>query len=177
LPRNAAAQALESGAAELAVGFFPDLQKAGFFQQGLFKTSYACIACARNKGAGERMTMKQYLAAHHVVVRPDGREHLLDRFLEDKGWQRRVALDLSHFMSLLAILPGSDLIATVPLDIATVLERHIAIKRVELPFKPPQIEVQQFWHRRMQHDAANKWLRGVFHAVNRRGANQPMVVG
>ena len=176
LPRDAAAQALESGVAELAVGFFPDLQKAGFFQQGLFKTSYACIACARNKAVGTRMTMKQYLAAHHVVVRPDGREHMLDRFLQDKGWQRRVALDLSHFMSLLAILPGSDLIATVPLDIETVLDRHIAIKHVDLPFKPPQIEVQQFWHRRMQHDAGNKWLRGVFHAVNRRGANERMVL-
>jgi hypothetical protein len=28
--------------------------------------------------------------------------------------------------------------------------------------------VQQFWHRRMQADPANKWLRGLFHAVNRR---------
>ena len=177
MPRDAAAQALESGVAELAVGFFPDLQKAGFFQQGLFKTSYACIACARNKGVGTRMTMKQYLSAHHVVVRPDGREHMLDAFLRDKGWERRVTLDLSHFMSLLAILPGSDLVATVPQDIETVLTRHIAIKHIELPFKPPQIEVQQFWHRRMQHDAGNRWLRGVFHAVNRRGPDERMVLG
>jgi DNA-binding transcriptional LysR family regulator len=174
MPRNAAAQALESGAAELAVGFFPDLQKTGFFQQGLFKTSYACIVCGHNKAVGERMTMRQYLAAHHVVVRPEGREHMLDRFLEGKGWQRRVTLDLSHFMSLLAILPGSDLVATVPQDIATVLDRHIAIRRIELPFKPPQIDVQQYWHRRMQHDAANKWLRGVFYDVNRRAANEPL---
>ena len=177
MPRDAAAQALESGVAELAVGFFPDLQKAGFFQQGLFKTSYACIACARNKSVGTRLTMKQYLDARHVVVRPDGREHMLDRFLQDKGWQRRVTLDLSHFMSLLAILPGSDLVATVPLDIATVLEHHIAVKRIELPFKAPKIDVQQFWHRRMQHDAGNKWLRGVFHTVNRRAANEAMVLG
>jgi DNA-binding transcriptional LysR family regulator len=46
---TAAAQALESGEADLAVGFFPDLHKAGYFQQALFKTSYACIACARNE--------------------------------------------------------------------------------------------------------------------------------
>ena len=41
----------------------------------------------------------------------------------------------------------------------------------ELPFKLPVIEVQQYWHRRLQHDPANRWLRGVFHAVNRRDAN------
>lgn len=170
-PRQAAAQALESGEADLAVGFFPDLQKAGFFQQGLFRTSYACIACAKAGPREERLTLKQYLAARHVVVRPDGREHLLDRHLEAKGWRRHVTLELSHFMSLLALLPGTDLVATVPEDIATVMERHVAIRRIALPFKPPVIDVQQFWHRRMQHDAANRWLRELFHAVNRRDAN------
>jgi DNA-binding transcriptional LysR family regulator len=156
------------------VGFFPDLQKAGFFQQALFKTSYACIACGRNEALRGKLTLKQYLAAKHVVVRPDGREHALDRYLEDKGIHREVALELSHFMSLLAILPGSDLVATVPLDIATVLERHIAVRRLEVPFKPPQIDLHLFWHRRMHEDAANRWLRGVFHAVNRRGPNEQL---
>ena len=174
MPRKAAAQALESGSADLAVGFFPDLQKAGFFQQALFKTSYACIACGRNKGLGDKLTLKQYLAAKHVVVRPDGREHALDRHLEDKGIQREVALELSHFMSLLALLPGSDLIATVPQDIATVVGRHVPLKTIELPFKPPQIDLHLFWHRRMHEDAANRWLRGVFHAVNRRGPNEQL---
>ncbi len=166
--RAAAAEALESGEADLAVGFFPDLQKAGYFQQALFKTTYVCIACARNTGVGERMTQRQYLAARHIVVRPDGREHMLDRYLEDKGYQRHVTLELSHFMSLLAILPGSDLIATVPSDIATVAARHIPIRHIGLPFKPPQIQVQQYWHRRMQNDAASHWLRGLFYEVNRR---------
>ncbi len=167
-PRTAAGQALEAGEADLAVGFFPDLQKAGYFQQALFTTSYACIACARNKAVGARLTLKQYLASRHIVVRPDGREHLLDRFLDDKGWNRHVTLELSHFMSLIALLPGSDLIATVPQDIATVASRLVPIRQVELPFRPPRIQVQQFWHRRMQNDPANRWLRGLFHQVNRR---------
>jgi DNA-binding transcriptional LysR family regulator len=172
--RKAAAEALESGQAELAVGFFPDLQKAGFFQQGLFKTSYTCITCAGNQQAGPRMTMKQFLAARHVVVRPEGREHTFDKLLEEKGHHRQVMLELSHFMSLLAIMPGSDLIATVPDDIATAVGRYIPLKTIELPLRVPMIDVQQFWHRRMQHDPANKWLRGIFHAVNRREANLPL---
>ena len=173
-PRTAAAESLESGEADLAVGFFPDLQKAGFFQQALFKTSYACIACARNKALEGRLTLRQFLAARHVVIRPDGREHTLDRFLADKGHQRHVTLELSHFMSLVALLPGSDLVATVPDDIATVVARHVPVKRLELPFRPPQVQVQQFWHRRMQDDAGNRWLRGVFYSVNRREPNAAM---
>ncbi len=170
-PRKAAAQALESGEADLAVGFFPDLHKAGFFQQALFRTSYACIACAHNEAAGTRMTLRQYLAARHVVVRPDGREHTLERYLEDRGHRRHVTVELSHFMSLMAILPGTDLIATVPEDIADFTSRHVPLKRIELPFRPPVIHVQQFWHRRMQNDAANQWLRAAFYDVNRRDAN------
>ncbi len=174
MPPKDAAEALASGEAELAVGFFPDLQKAGFFQQALFRTSYTCIVSADNASVGPRLTRRQFLDARHVIVRPDGREHMLDRFLEEKGWQRRVTLELSHFMSLLAILPGSDLVATVPDDIATVLDRHIAIRRVELPLRPPHADVQLLWHRRLQHDPANRWLRGVFHEVNRRGNNEPL---
>ncbi|MDM0034328.1 LysR family transcriptional regulator [Variovorax sp. J22P271] len=173
-PRAAAADALEQGEAELAVGFFPDLQRAGYFQQALFMSSYTCIACARHVGAGSRMTLKQYLSARHIVVRPDGREHLLDRFLDDKGWQRHVTLELSHFMSLVVLLPGSDLIATVPQDIATVVGRHVAIKEIALPFRPPQLQLQQYWHRRMQNDPANRWLRGLFYDVNRREAGARM---
>ena len=173
-PRAAAAEALEKGQADLAVGYFPDLQKTNYFQQALFKSSYACIACARNQGLVGKLTLRQYLAAHHVVVLPDGREHLLDRFLADKGWQRKVTLELSHFMSLVALLPGSDLVATVPQDIATAVGRLVPLKTLELPFRPPQLQVQQFWHRRAQNDPANRWLRGLFHEVNRRDSGAPM---
>ena len=54
----------------------------------------------------------------------------------------------------------------------TVLERtnFRHLDPAALPFRPPQIHVQQYWHRRMQDDAANRWLRGVFYEVNRRDA-------
>lgn len=173
-PRSAAAAALESGEAELAVGYFPDLQRANYFQQALFNTSYVCIACANNSHVGSRLSIKQYLSANHIVVRPDGREHMLDSYLVQKGWNRHVILELSHFMSLIALLPGSDLIATVPQDIATVVGRNIPLKHIRLPFATPEIQVQQHWHRRTQNDLANRWLRGLFFEVNRREAGKGM---
>jgi len=59
-----------------------------------------------NGTVGARMTLKQYLAAWQVVVRPDGREHLLEQFLDGKRWRRNVTLGPSHFMRLLAPLPA-----------------------------------------------------------------------
>ncbi len=60
------------------------------------------------------MSLKQFLAARHIVVRPEGREHAFDRWLKDKGHRRQVTLELSHFMNLLAILPDSDLSPPCP---------------------------------------------------------------
>ena len=56
-PNMAAAHTLESVEADLADGFFTDLQLANFFQQALFKTAYSCIACAHNRSLGPTMTL------------------------------------------------------------------------------------------------------------------------
>lgn len=161
MPRLAAAEALESGRAELAVGYFPDLHKAGFFQQRLFRNQHVCIVRRGHPAIGATMTLRQFLAAGHAVVRPDGREHVFEQFLQAKGLQRRVRLEVAHFMSLLPIVAGSDLVATVPRDLAEVCARHADIRLVDTPMKSPVIEVHQSWHRRYHKDAAVEWLRGV----------------
>ena len=153
--RPAAAVALESGEAELAIGYCPDLQKAGFFKQKLFDTPHVCIIRSGHPLVKERLSMKQYLALLHVVVQPDGREHVFDLHLAQCGIKRKVVLELSHFMSLLPIIESSDLIATVPGDLADAFERYATIRKVPVPVKSPQIPLHQFWHRRFHKDPAN----------------------
>jgi DNA-binding transcriptional LysR family regulator len=164
-PRLAAAEGLESGSAELAVGYFPDLQKAGFYQQKLFDNPHVCIVRRDHPTIGQRLTMKEYLAASHAVVRPDGREHVFEQFIQQRGLQRRVAVELSHFMSLLPVIEGSDMIATVPRDLADVCLRYGALRIVEPPVKSPVIAVHQFWHARFHKDPAIVWLRGVVRSL------------
>ena len=111
------------------------------------------------------MSLKQFMAAAHVAVRPEGRAHLFEEFLAERKLNRRVLLEISHFMSLLPIVDNSDLVATVPRDLAEVCSRYADIRIVAPPMKLPVIEVHQFWHRRFHKDAANIWLRGVVHAL------------
>ena len=164
-PRQAAAEALESGTAELAVGYFPDLQKAGFFQQKLFDNPHVCIVRSGHPTVGKRITLKEYLAASHAVVRPDGREHVFEQFFQQRGLRRKVAVELSHFMSLLPVIDSSDLIATVPRDFADVCSRYTSVRIIDTPIKSPVIAVHQFWHRRFHKDPANAWLRSVIHSL------------
>ena len=160
-PRPAAAEGLESGEADLAIGYFPDLHRAGFFQQKLFDNPHVCIVRAGHPTIGPRLTLKSYLAASHAVVRPDGREHVFEQFMQQRGLRRRVLVELSHFMSLLPVIESSDLIATVPRDLAEVCRRYADLRIVEPPIKAPVVAVHQFWHLRFHKDPANVWLRGV----------------
>ncbi|HET9208432.1 MAG TPA: hypothetical protein VFO28_19485 [Burkholderiaceae bacterium] len=79
--------------------------------------------------------------------------------------QRRVLVELSHFMSLLPVLENSDMIATVPRDLADVCQRYADLRIVEPPLKAPVIAVHQFWHLRFHQDPANVWLRGMVRSL------------
>ena len=167
MPRHAAAASLESGAAELAIGYFPDLHRAGFFQQRLLRTTHVCLLRRHHGSIGARMSQRQFLEAAHAVVHPDGREHVFERFVQEKGLKRRVVVELSHFMSLLPIVESSDIIATVPKDLADFFVRHGDVRYVPTPMKSPVIDVHLFWSQRYQKDIAHTWLRKLIHEMFR----------
>ena len=66
-------QAMTTGGVDLAIGYFPDLTGAGFFQQKLFEHAFTCLVRADHPTIGDRISMKQFLAADHVVVMQEGR--------------------------------------------------------------------------------------------------------
>ena len=165
MPREAAAQSLESATAEMAIGYFPDLHKAGFFQQKLITNSHVCLVRMNHPTIGSKITSAQFLQAAHAVVKPDGREHLFERFLQGKGIKRRVVVELSHFMSLLPIIETSNLLATVPKDLAEFFVQHGNVRYIPTPIKSPVIDVHLFWHQRFHKEPAHIWLRQVIHQL------------
>jgi len=169
MPREAAAKSLEAGSAEMAIGYFPDLHKAGFFQQKLISSSHVCLIRKKHPDVGEKLTLSQFANASHAVVKPDGREHVFEQFLQSKNIKRRVVVELSHFMSLLPIIETSNLIATVPKDLADFFVQHGEVRYVPTPMKSPIIDVHLFWHQRFHKDSAHIWLRQVIHQLFSQG--------
>jgi len=165
IPFPAAGEALESGEADLAIGYFPDLAKAGFYQQRLFRNSFACMVRARHPHATDRFSSAQFQAAQHVVVRPGGRVHLFEQFLRERGTTIDVRLHVSHFSSVPTVLERSNLVATVPRDIAQVFARDGRLRLVDPPAQPRPFDVKQHWHGRVAADAAHLWLRESVRAL------------
>jgi DNA-binding transcriptional LysR family regulator len=163
LPPGDVASGLEDGSIDLAIGYFPDLQKRSFYQQALFTDTYASLLRADHPIAARKLSIRQFLALEHVVVRAESRsEEVMERYLARRRWRRRVVLNTPHFASAPMVVAQSDLIVTVPLPLARYFVSVAAdLRIVGLPFEPPRIALRQFWHRRFHDDARNRWLRAL----------------
>ena len=161
-PPSTLTAALEDGVIDLAVGYFPDLRKGGFYQQQLFESTFVCIAARNNARIKSKLTLKSYTETAHVTVHFEGRSHeLIDRHLHNMKVVRRVALTVPHFMTLAEIIPQTELIATVPNEVALQMAKSNDIVIHPLPFDPPAFALKQFWHKRNHDDPANQWLRNL----------------
>lgn len=160
-----AGEALELGRADLAIGYFPDLAKPGFYQQRLFKNTFVCMVRADHPRIHDSLTMADFMAESHALVRPAGRTHLFERFLEAKNIKLDIRVELSQFASLLTIISSTDLIATVPRDIGHVFASLARVRLLDPPLKPPSFHLMQHWHTVVNTDSSNIWLRQMIKSL------------
>lgn len=163
-------EAMTAGEVDLAVGYFPDINKASFYQQHLFTHSFACLVRRDHPSIGDSLSMAQFLEATHVVIRAEGRsQEIFERYLEEQKIERRIGLIIPHFMSIPHLLPESDMIATVPYSCARAFSKLGSLRMLELPLKAPRFDLKQHWHARLHRDPANQWLRKMLYESFSKG--------
>ncbi|PSH62121.1 LysR family transcriptional regulator [Phyllobacterium sophorae] len=152
---------MEQGEIDLAIGYFPDLAGPNIVIEALFDHPFTCIVSKRHPTIGDTLSIEQFLAADHLVVTQQGRsQEIFERRVQELKLQRRILLQLPHFMNVPQMIAQSDMIATVPLSLGA-WYAHIGLKLLPPPITIPVIEVKQFWHRRMTNDPAVHWLRTI----------------
>jgi DNA-binding transcriptional LysR family regulator len=161
MPPHLIAEGLESGDIDLAIGYFPDLARGSFFQQRLFTHAFACLLRAGHPRRARRLSLDDFLAMEHAVVRAEGRsQEIFERFLERKRIHRKIVLLTPHFLSLPMIIARSDLVTTVPHALGVYFSRlssDLAVARP--PFDIAGFDLRQHWHRKYLSDSRNQWLR------------------
>jgi DNA-binding transcriptional LysR family regulator len=152
---------LESGEADLAIGFMPELE-AGFYQQKLFDQAFACVVRREHPRIQQRLTENLFKREKHVVITAPGTGHeLVEQVLARQRLERKVALSLPTLPGVGNLLANTDLVATVPERVAQMLVRIAKVKALPPPFKFPSFSIKQHWHERYQQDPANQWLRST----------------
>jgi DNA-binding transcriptional LysR family regulator len=152
------AQALESGDADLALGFVPGLE-SGFHEQALYAQDFVCLVNARHPRIRDAFTLRDFRNEAHVAVLSSTSYPMLNEAMKRQRIARRVYLELPGFLGLAAIVASTDLVATVPRTIGETLARSGTIRVFACPVKLPMFSVKQYWHARYHRDPGHRWLR------------------
>ena len=137
---------LESGAADLAVGFILPMG-AGFCQQSLFKEKFVCAVRRNHPRIGSTVSLDQFQDEDHLAIATAGTGHgIVERTLEAKGVRRRVGLTVPSFLGIASILSSTDYLVILPEQLAEHLARPGTIKVLRLPFQLPSYVIMQHWH-------------------------------
>jgi DNA-binding transcriptional LysR family regulator len=136
-------------------------------RQLLFSDRLVVMARAKNPALKD-LTLERYCAASHVLVSPRAhRGGLVDDALRARGFERRVALEVPHFLVAPIVVADSDLLVTLPARLAERVATRFGLATAPLPVGVPAIEFVQLWHERDHADAGNTWLRGQVADVTR----------
>ena len=177
----ALAAALQSGEADLALGYLPSLE-AGVYQQALYEQDWICLVNAQHprvpSGAPKHWNLAAYQREGHIGINAGTGQQLMDEAIKSQRITRHIQLELPGFLGLAAMLSTCDLVATLPRQIGETLVRSAgsaglagagellpsagnALQALPCPFEIAGFTVKQHWHARYHHDAANRWLRRV----------------
>ncbi len=163
--------ALESGEADLAIGFVPWLG-AGMYQQVLFEQDWVCLSNPHHPRLGQGISVAQYQAEGHVQVSAGTGQKLLEAGLARAGIERRIMLELPGFLGLGMIVGSTDLVATLPRHIGQTLAAMHGLQVHDCPFAVEGFTVKQHWHARYQQDSGNRWMREVIRALFQSAGSQ-----
>jgi DNA-binding transcriptional LysR family regulator len=154
------AHALESGEADLAIGYIPWLE-SGIYQQTLFPQDWVCLANRLHPRIDKTLSLAQYKEEAHIGIVTGTGYQLLDAALHSRRIQRQVVLELPGFLGLVRIVATTDLIVTLPRHIGETLAKLGDLRVFDCPVPIPSFTVKQHWHVRYHNDPGNRWMRGV----------------
>jgi DNA-binding transcriptional LysR family regulator len=155
---------LVSGKVDFAMGSFPGLTKA-IRRQPLWTEKYVCVVRNGHPRISENPSLADFAAERHALVSTIGTGHahqLAERAIEAAVPEENIVCRLPMFISAALIAKHTDVIATLPLSIATVLASDLDLLIVNPPVKLPRIEIYQYWHDRLHREPGTKWIRGIF---------------
>ena len=148
-------QPLRSGELDFETGVIGTNTAPELRTQALFQDRFVAVVRPGHPLCEEPLT-----AARHVLVSRRGQEHgPVDEALAALKLERAIATLVPGFATALALVRGSDLVATVPaLHCASL---HADLVTLPLPFPLPGITLALLWHPRLDADPAHRWLRTV----------------
>jgi DNA-binding transcriptional LysR family regulator len=135
-----------------------------YSSQHLFTDRFVCVVAAEHPLAQRAsVSLTQYLRWPHLSI--DVGQAWVDLALEARGAARRVAVAMPYHVVGSTILPGTDLVLTVPARLVSQFADSSRVRVLDAPRELGDVQFYAVWHPRVDADPAHSWLRGIVRAV------------
>lgn len=160
-PRTEYVRLLTEREADLAIGHLPNFDR-NMRQQPLYIDDWVLIGGSRYAKQGRKISLRQFEAARHIVVTPSGAlTTQVESMLMRLNIKRRVAVRLTHYLSVMELVQATDMLALMPRSLAKGMRRPDVVI-YDLPLPGPQLDIRMCWHPRQDSDPAHAWMRACF---------------
>ncbi|HDL8467278.1 TPA: LysR family transcriptional regulator [Yersinia enterocolitica] len=149
---------LRDGIVDLETGVVGSSASPELRTRGLFRDRFIGVVRAGHSLSQGEISPERYASQGHIMIsRRQGHKGPVDDALQLVGLERNAVTYVDGISTALALVKGSDLVATVA-------ERHTQNLRsgmfsFPLPITSPVIMISMLWHPRMEADPAHRWLR------------------
>jgi DNA-binding transcriptional LysR family regulator len=162
-----ARQSLEEGEIDLLLSFTRTAPE-GLRSSALW-THKLVVVAAGSHPVGNTLSLDDFLhwphACHQLGRVGSAVEFEVEAGLAKLQRQRTVGVWLPSSISVPAMVARTDLLATVPEQIARMLEASLGLKTFEPPLHLEHVRIGMYWHERMHRNRGHRWLREVARQV------------
>ncbi|NVK39174.1 MAG: LysR family transcriptional regulator [Gammaproteobacteria bacterium] len=117
------------------------------------------IASKHHPKIQNTLSIDDFYQAKHAVLPNRGRLLPLDKILQRPLKQeRKIGVQVTQYISLLAAVGNSDFIATVPKYLANLYADAFQLNLFEFPLAVPKVPIYMMWSKAFDRDPANTWL-------------------
>src|SRR6202789_3071882 len=122
------AELVEHGQLDLVLHIDDGLLPSHFQSEKLYREDWIC-AVARESKFGEQLSLKQYLAASHIVVSTlAGVQTIPDKQLAAIGAKRNSCIRVPYFGVALQCLPGTQLVLTLTSGMTSAIKHYRSLR-------------------------------------------------
>jgi DNA-binding transcriptional LysR family regulator len=152
---------LESGEVDLRLAWLRQpMQSLRSLQ--LFQDRMVYVADRDHRGIHQQLTLAQFLELPHVRTlgaSVSTTNRVIDEALDRLGRKLELVFYLQNFLTIPALLAGTDAIASLPQRLAQRFARQYPLQVLDAPVRLPRIRYAAYWHERNQNDPGHRWLR------------------
>ena len=132
----------------------------------LLELDYVCVMHPDHDLAKGALTLERFVGADHLLVSLSGDAlGYTDMVLAEHGLQRKVAMTINNFASATKVLSQSNLVGVLPSVNVKPLVQAGALVARPTPIPIPGPILSMFWHKRVDRDQGNIWLRSLLKSL------------